>query len=137
METTILKPRVNVGLEDSNGPVYFEPMHHGPDHENVVFPGADDYHGHPHYGKVLVSLLLLLSVSLLAGYVFSPAIAIGIIFATAAWKVTLVVRNFMHLKYEPLFIFIAIAAVALIIYVFFFGIYPDIVAVPRDVTLPR
>jgi cytochrome c oxidase subunit IV len=137
METTILNPRIQVGLEDSHGPVHFIPEHATPDHDNVVFPGADDYHGHPNYGKVLVSLLLLLSVSLTVGYVFSPGIAIALIFATAAWKVALVMRNFMHVKYEPLFIFIAIAAVLLIIYAFFFGVYPDITAVPRDVTFPH
>ncbi|HTB31567.1 MAG TPA: cytochrome C oxidase subunit IV family protein [Bacteroidia bacterium] len=138
MATTILNPRIQIGLEDSHGPVSFEPIHNSPDHDNVVFADATtDYHGHPHYGRVLVSLLLLLGVSLTAGYVFSPGIAIALIFATAAWKVTMVVRNFMHLKYEPLFIYIAIAAVFLIIYAFFFGVYPDITAVPLDVTYPR
>lgn len=138
MATTILTPGVHVGLEDSHGPVTFEPLHNSPDHENLIFADpATDYHGHPHYGKVLVSLLLLLAVSLTASYIFSPGIAIAIIFATAAWKVTMVMRNFMHLKYEPLFVFIAVAAVVLIIYAFFFGVYPDITAVPRDVTYPH
>lgn len=138
MATTILTPGVHVGLEDSHGPVTFQPIHNSPDHGNVVFANAEtDYHGHPHYGKVLVSLLLLLCVSLTVGYIVSPGWAIAIIFATALWKVTLVMRNFMHVKYEPLLIFICIAAVALIIYAFFFGVYPDITAVPRDVTFPR
>ncbi len=138
MATTILTPDIQVGLEDSHGPVSFQPLHSSPDHDNVVFADpATDYHGHPHYGRVLGTLLLLLSVSLIAGYVFSPGIAITLIFATAAWKVTMVMRNFMHLKYEPLFVFIAVAAVVLIIYAFFFGVYPDITAVPRDVTYPR
>ncbi len=138
MTTTILKPGINVGLEDSHGPGNFEPIHNSPDHDNVVFATAEtDYHGHPHYGRVLVTLLLLLGVSLTVGYVFSPGIAIALIFLTALWKVVLVVRNFMHMKYEPLFVFIAVAAVALIIYAFFFGVYPDITAVPRDVTYPH
>ncbi len=138
MATTILSPGIQVGLEDSHGPGNFEPIHHSPDHDNVVFADpATNYHGHPHYGRILITLLALLAVSLTVGYVFSPALAIVLIFATAAWKVAIVMRNFMHVKYEPLFIFIAIAAVLLIIYAFFFGVYPDITAVPRDVTFPR
>lgn len=106
--------------------------------DNVVFPDIEhDYHGHPHYSRVLFSLLALLSFSLLVGYVFSPTLALTLIFATAAWKTALVVRNFMHAKYEPLLIFIVIAAVLLIIFAFFFGVYPDVPAVPLDVTKPH
>jgi cytochrome c oxidase subunit IV len=138
MTSTVLTPDIHVGLEDSHGPASFIPAHNSPDHDNVVFANAaNDYHGHPHYGRVLIALLLLLGVSLTVGYVFSPGLAIALIFLTALWKVTMVVRNFMHLKYEPLFIYIAIAAVALILYAFFFGVYPDITAVPRDVTFPH
>lgn len=138
MDTAILKPGIQIGLEDSHGPANFTPAHNCPDHDNIVFADPKtDYHGHPHYGRVLVSLLLLLCVSLIVGYVFSPGIAIALIFATATWKVALVMRNFMHLKYEPLFIFIAVAAVLLIIFAFFFGVYPDITAIPRDVTYPH
>lgn len=138
MSTTISTTGTQVGLEDSHGPRHFEPLHLSPDHGNVVFADpATDYHGHPHYAKVLGSLLLLLCVSLTVGYVFSPGIAIALIFATAAWKVALVMRNFMHMKYEPLLVFIVVAAVLLIIYAFFFGVYPDITAVTRDVTYPH
>ncbi|MGP8214433.1 MAG: cytochrome C oxidase subunit IV family protein [Bacteroidia bacterium] len=106
--------------------------------ESVVFPDTEnDYHGHPHYAKVLVSLLALLSLSLLVGFLFSPLWAIVIIFATAIWKTALVMRNFMHLKYEPLLLFIVISAVLLIIVAFFFGVYPDITAIHPSVTLPR
>lgn len=138
MDTAILKPRTQVGLEDSYSPVDFTPVHNTPDHANIVIPDPKtDYHGHPHYGKVLITLLALLSFSLVAGNIFSFGIAIALIFATATWKVVLVMRNFMHLKYEPLFVFIAIAAVLLIIFAFFFGVYPDITAIPRDVTYPH
>ncbi|NNM94120.1 MAG: cytochrome C oxidase subunit IV family protein [Bacteroidia bacterium] len=106
--------------------------------DNIVFPdAAHEYHGHPNYGRVLFTLLALLSLSLVIGYIFSPALAITFIFATAVWKTALVMRNFMHLKYEPLFLFIVIAAVLLILFAFFMGVYPDITAVPRDVTLPH
>jgi|SRR6185312_8278489 len=106
--------------------------------DNVIFPDpATDYHGHPHYTKVLLSLLALLSLSLVVGYMVSPWLAITIIFATAAWKTALVMRNFMHLKFEPLLVFIVIASVLLILFAFFFGVYPDVTAVPLDVTQPH
>ena len=107
-------------------------------HENAVFPDTEhDYHGHPKYSKILLSLLALLSLSLVIGYVVSPIAAIVIIFATAVWKTALVMRNFMHLKFEPLVVFIIIAAVLLIIFAFFFGVYPDEAPIPLDVTKPH
>ena len=106
--------------------------------DNAVFPDSEhDYHGHPHYTRVLISLLALLSFSLVVGYAVSPTAAIVLIFGTAVWKTTLVMRNFMHLRFEPLFVFILVAAILLIIFAFFFGVYPDVAAIPHDVTLPR
>lgn len=106
--------------------------------DNAIFPDAEhDYHGHPHYTRILLTLLALLSVSLLVGYLVSPGLAIILIFGTAIWKTALVMRNFMHLKYEPLLVFIVIASVLLILFAFFFGVYPDITAVPLDVTKPH
>lgn len=107
------------------------------DEQGVVFPDPKtDYHGHPNYGKILISLLVLFGISLVVGYIFSPSLAISIIFAVAVWKTALVVRNFMHLKFEPLVIWIAIAVVLFTIFVFFWGVFIDITAVPRDV-VPR
>jgi len=106
--------------------------------ESVVFPDAEnDYHGHPRYAKVLISLLALLSFSLIVGFIFSPFWAITLIFATAIWKTALVMRNFMHLKYEPLLLIIVISAVLLIILAFFFGVYPDVTAIHPSVTRPH
>lgn len=101
---------------------------------NTVFPDAEtDYHGHPNYGKVLIALLALFGLSLVVGFMFSPLIAIVLIFVTAIIKIALVVGNFMHLKYEPLIIWIAVAAVAFCLLAFFWGIYPDIPMVKPDV----
>lgn len=100
----------------------------------VVAPDAQsDYHGHPNYGKVLITLLVLFGSSLIVGYLFSPVLAVVIIFATAVWKTALVMKNFMHLKFEPLFIWIAIAVVMFALFILFWGIYPDITAVTLDV----
>ena len=107
------------------------------DEQGVIFPDSEtDYHGHPNYGKILISLLILFSVSLVVGYLFSPMIAISLIFATAVWKTSLVVKNFMHLQFEPLLIWIVVAVALFTIFVFFWGVYPDITAVTRDV-VPR
>jgi heme/copper-type cytochrome/quinol oxidase subunit 4 len=105
--------------------------------ENVEITDPEhDYHGHPNYRKVFVSLLELFAVSLVAGYIFPLHIAVILIFLTAAWKTALVVRNFMHLKFEPIMIWIAMAAVIFCLFAFYFGVYPDITAVHREV-VPR
>ena len=104
---------------------------------NAVFPDKEhDYHGHPNYGKVLIGLLVLLAVSLIVGFLFSPLLAVILIFITAIVKIALVMRNFMHLKYEPLLIWIAVAVVLFCLLAFFWGVFPDITMVVRDV-VPR
>ena len=108
-----------------------------PDHDNVVVPDpAKDYHGHPNYWKVFLSLMLLFGISLVVGYAFSPVLAVVLIFGTAIWKSSLVMKNFMHLKYEAFIIWLVVAVVLFCLIMFFFGVYPDITAVPRDV-VPR
>lgn len=108
-----------------------------PINDGVEIPDPkQDYHGHPNYEKIFFSLLVLFGLSLLVGYLFSPVLAVIIIFATAIWKTTLVMRNFMHLKFEPLIIWIAVASVLFCLIAFFFGIYPDITAIDLEVT-PR
>ena len=105
--------------------------------DSVVVPDLDnDYHGHPNYQKVFISLLVLFGISLVVGYIFSPVEAIILIFLTAIWKTALVMRNFMHLKYEPLLIWICVIAVFFILIAFFFGVHIDVTAVPREV-VPR
>jgi cytochrome c oxidase subunit IV len=105
--------------------------------DSVEIPNpSTDYHGHPNYSKILKNLFLLFGFSLIAGYLFSPIITIVLIFATAIWKCILVVKNFMHLQFEPLLIWIAVAAVLFCLLAFFFGVYPDITAAELDVT-PR
>lgn len=105
--------------------------------DNAVVPSEEhDYHGHPKYGKIFINLLVLFGISLIVGFLFSPVLGVTLIFATAVWKTALVMKNFMHLKYEPLLIWIAIAAVLFCLFAFFFGIYPDICAVRHEVT-PR
>jgi cytochrome c oxidase subunit IV len=97
------------------------------------FPDEQDYHGHPDYAKVFLWLLFFLGVSLLVGYVFSsPKLTISLIFLTAGIKAILVVKNFMHLKYEPVLVLVAVLVVLFILLSFFFGVFPDIVPVLRE-----
>lgn len=100
----------------------------------VIADPKTDYHGHPNYGKVFLWLLALLAVSLIVGYLVSPLAAVFVIFATALIKAALVVRNFMHLRYESWLIWVAVAAVLFVLLAFFFGVYPDITEVERVIT---
>src|ERR1017187_8068104 len=91
-----------------------------------------DYHGHPEYTKVYLRLLLLFGTSLLSAYLFPIGIAIGIIFFVAVIQASLVLKNFMHIKYEPVLIWIIAIAVIFTLFAFFFGVYIDITTVPRE-----
>ena len=91
-----------------------------------------DYHGHPEYGKVYLRLLLLFGTSLLSAYLFPIGIAIIIIFAVAFTQAGLVLKNFMHIKYEPILVWIIAIAVIFTLFAFFFGVYIDITAVHHD-----
>ena len=103
------------------------------DEKGVIFPDPKkDYHGHPDYGKTLIYLLLLFGVSLVAGYFVSPLLAVIIIFATAVWKTALVMRNFMHLKYEPFLVLLAVFVVLFVLLSFFWGVFPDITMIPLE-----
>ena len=102
--------------------------------DGIVIPDPKtDYHGHPQYGKVYVRLLLLFGVSVLCGYLFSPVIAIAIIFLIAIVQAGMVLKNFMHFKYEPLLIWIFAVAILFTLAMFFYGVYVDITAVTWDV----
>lgn len=102
--------------------------------ENAEFPDpATDYHGHPGYGKVFLTLLALFGISLLLGYFVSPILAIALIFILAVVKTALVMLNFMHLKYEPIFIWMAVGVVVLILFAFYFGVLPDVTTVPLEI----
>ena len=85
-----------------------------------------DYHGHTNYTKVYLALLVLFGISLVVGFFTSPMMAVSLIFLTAIIKTFLVVGSFMHLKYEPVLIWIAVGLVAFVLLAFFWGVYPDI-----------
>lgn len=91
-----------------------------------------DYHGHPNYTMVLITLLVLMGLSIVVDMALpdSRVLALVLIFGLASAKAFLVMQNFMHLKYEPkivdLFPYLSIACIL----IFFFGVAPDTIAVP-------
>lgn len=91
---------------------------------------ARDYHGHPNYVAVWAALAALLVMSLAVGWLARGIAAVALIFGLAAVKAWLVLGNFMHLRWEPRFVW-GIAAVAVLCLVFLsIGVAPDIVHVP-------
>ncbi|MBI4932082.1 MAG: cytochrome C oxidase subunit IV family protein [Bacteroidetes bacterium] len=98
-----------------------------------AFPDEQDYHGHPNYGKIFLSLLVLMGASLVVGYFTSPMIGVSLIFLVALIKAGLVVGNFMHLKFEPILILVVVLVVVFILASFFWGVFPDITLITRDV----
>jgi cytochrome c oxidase subunit 4 len=82
----------------------------------------------------LIGLTVLEVGVVLAGW--PKGAVVSMLVAAAIAKATLIALYFMHLKFEPLVIWIAIAAVLFCLLAFFFGIYPDITAVELEVA-PR
>ncbi|GEM_PF-1420822 len=92
----------------------------------VPVPKEMDYHGHPNYNMIYLTLIVLLGISLLGDLMPAKSLLIALVFGTAIIKAALVIRNFMHLKYENLFLWIiSIGAVLFILLAFFWGMYPD------------
>jgi caa(3)-type oxidase subunit IV len=104
----------------------------GLEHE-TPFPQEPDYHGHPNYFRIYVYLMIFFIISLLAAYIPNQILMLIVIFGTALIKAALVIGKFMHLSWEPLLMKIAAAVVILILVAFFFGVFPDITLVSRDV----
>ncbi len=92
-----------------------------------------DYHGHPKYGRVFLRLLLLAATSIVCGLLFPPAVSISIIFLIAVIQAGLVLRNFMHMKYEPLLIWIISISILFTLFMLFYGVYTDITPVVREI----
>lgn len=99
----------------------------------VEFPKEEDYHGHPNYLMVFIYLLVLLAISIVAGYLLPIGPAVAVIFVAAVIKAALVVANFMHLKYEPKMVWLGLGAFVFIVVALYLGVYPDIPIVDLEV----
>jgi cytochrome c oxidase subunit IV len=100
----------------------------------VVIPDPKtDYHGHLNYGKIYVWLLILFAVSLTSAFLFSHVAAIATVFVIAIIQAGLIARNFMHLKFEPVLIWIIAIAAVFCLVMFLYGMYIDITPVTREI----
>ncbi len=99
----------------------------------VEFPQENDYHGHPNYFRIFIYLLVLLAVSLVAGYVLSPLAAVLVIFITAIIKGALVMANFMHLKFEPKLVWLIVGVFLFVVLALYWGVFPDIPIIDLEI----
>ncbi len=82
---------------------------------------------HPNYVAIWVILLVLLGVSLLLGRIPNAAVGGTLIFGVAAVKIAIVMRYFMHMKFEPWLLVALMVAALLCVLALFFGVLPDVV----------
>lgn len=85
-----------------------------------------EYHGHPNYYKIWGALVIIFLMSLGIGAMGNTKLAVAAIFAIAIVKALLVLGYFMHLKWEPKFVWWIFAFGALCVFTFYFGVLPDV-----------
>ncbi len=90
---------------------------------------SDTSHAQPNYVAIWIALLVLLGVSVAAGYAGQKALATALVFGIAAVKAILVIGYYMHLRFEPRWVLMALVSALLLIGALFIGLYPDIVRV--------
>jgi len=98
--------------------------------ETEEFGHAKDASQHPSYLLIWAVLVSGLIVSLFIGYMQLPVLTTVLIFTVAIFKAYLVIAYYMHLKYEPFFVVVIMAAGLAALYFLFFGLVPDIVYSP-------
>lgn len=108
----------------------------GLEHE-ATYPAENDYHGHPDYFRIYLYLMGLFVISLLAALIPNQMLMLIVIFGTALIKSVMVVGKFMHLKWEPVLLYVSVGLVIFVLLAFFFGVIPDITFVERDVVMPN
>lgn len=91
-------------------------------------------HRHPNYVLIWFVLVLFTIISIVLSKLLVPHaadVAILLLFVSAGIKATLVALNFMHLKFEKIWI-LALVIVPLIFFMFLiFGFMPDITATSK------
>lgn len=91
-------------------------------------------HRHPNYVLIWFVLVLFTIISIVLSKLLVPHaadLAILLLFVSAGIKATLVALNFMHLKFEKIWI-LALVIVPLIFFMFLiFGFMPDITATSK------
>ncbi|NRA39151.1 MAG: c-type cytochrome [Planctomycetes bacterium] len=103
----------------------------------------DDTHAeHSHivwYSAIWILLLLALILSLIIGEFGTSNCVIAVIFVVAIIKSAMVIAYYMKLTDEPWFIKLAMFSALMVLFVFFYGLYPDITmnnaGLPRSTTI--
>jgi caa(3)-type oxidase subunit IV len=88
-----------------------------------------EYHGHANYVLIWGILVVLMTVSLGIGALGHTTLALAIIFGVAIIKTLLVLGHFMHLKWEPKFVWMIFGFGVLCLFFLYFGVLPDLVNV--------
>ena len=83
-------------------------------------------HAHPNYLVIWIALLALLGISLALGQLHNVAVGNSLIFGIAAIKIALVMRYFMHVKFEPWLLAVLMVGAFLCVVALFVGVLPDI-----------
>ncbi len=108
-------------------------IHHKPaglEHE-IWVPTENDYHGHANYLKVYISLLVLFAITVFASLISNPIVVFIVVFSISVVKASLVILNFMHLKWEPSVVWYLLLLALLTLTFLFVGLYPDTVPIER------
>ena len=79
------------------------------------------------YFVLWLVLLALLAAGVLFAYVDIPVLANVLVFAVAIAKAILVLRNYMHLRWEPRFIALALLGALSCVLILFLLTFPDMV----------
>lgn len=86
----------------------------------------DDGHHDVNYTKIYVALLVLLVISILGPEIGITWVTLVTAFGIALVKATMVINNFMHLKWEKAIMKWMLATSLVIVALFFFGVSPDV-----------
>jgi caa(3)-type oxidase subunit IV len=81
---------------------------------------------HPNYKKIYLTLVVLLVISVAGPFVGIKWVTLITAFGIAVVKADLVIQNFMHLKWERRIAKMALASSLLLMFLFWFGVAPDI-----------
>jgi caa(3)-type oxidase subunit IV len=100
-------------------------------HDPHVNPAAHAAHHAPHaphvnYKKIYIILLVLLAISIAGPTLGIPWLTLITAFGIAIVKATLVVQNFMHLKWEQKIMKWVLLASVVIVGLFYFAVRPDV-----------
>ena len=81
---------------------------------------------HPNYLAIWAILLVLLGMSLTLGHIPNAALSGTLIFGIAVVKIALVMRYFMHMKFEPWLLAMLLIGALLCVLALFIGVLPDV-----------